>query len=320
MNTLRDIASFIKAEKDSLFVLATHVNPEGDALGSAIALSMALSAIGKKTIVYDRDPVPEFYKFMPGWERVVNSLDGLNTTSLPLILLDCNDPERAGLEKLTFKHSAVIDHHAVERGFGDIRWIEPSAPATGLMVYRLIRELDIKITEEIAVNLYTAIAVDTGTFRYNNTTPEALRTAAELVEAGALPAFVAEGLYETWSQGRFRLLSKTLSTLEIIDGIAITVVTKDMFKEAGASPEDTENFVGYPRMMKDIKVSALFRELDATSWKVSLRSKKDLVNVAVIAESFGGGGHRNAAGYKVKAVLKTAKELLLKSLQPHLSL
>ncbi|MBI4823543.1 MAG: bifunctional oligoribonuclease/PAP phosphatase NrnA [Nitrospirae bacterium] len=318
MNDIKDIASFIKGN-DS-FVLATHVNPEGDALGSAIALSMALSAIDKKTIVYDRDPVPEFYKFMPGWERVRNSLDGLNTSSMPLILLDCNDPERAGVENLTFKHTAVIDHHEVERGFGDIRWIEPSAPATGLMVYRLIKELGISITEDIAVNLYTAIAVDTGTFRYNNTTPEVLRIASSLVEAGALPSVVAEGLYETWSQERFRLLSKTLETLEIIDGIAITVITKDMFKDTGASSDDTENFVGYPRMMKDINVSALFRELaEGSGWKVSLRSKKDLVNVAVIAESFGGGGHRNAAGYKIKADLKTAKELLLKSLKTDLS-
>lgn len=313
MNTIKEIADFIK--DNGSFLLATHINPEGDAIGSAVALSMAIEGIGKDTIVYDRDPVPPFYRFLPGHERLINELKGIDTKNLALILIDCNDPERAELQGLPFKHTAVIDHHETEKGFGDVRWIEPSAPASGLMVYRLLKELKLKITRDIAFNLYTAIAVDTGTFRYNNTTSEVLRAAAELIEAGVTPNLVAENLYETWSIERFRLLTETLSSLEIINNVAITTVTKKMLKKTGASSEDTENFVSIPRMMKDIFISALFRELDEGLWKVSLRSKKDF-SVSDIAESFGGGGHRNAAGYKIKADLKTAKEMLLKKVKP----
>lgn len=314
MNTIKDIIRFIK-DNDS-FLLATHINPEGDALGSSIALSMALEGMAKKTIVYDRDPVPEFYRFMPGSERIVNSLKGIDTKNLSLILLDCNDPERAWLQGMSFKGRAVIDHHRTEKnsGHAEIRWIEPEAPAAGIMVYRLIKELGVKITKDMALNLYTAIAVDTGTFRYNNTTPEALRSGADLIEAGAEPSFVAVSLYETWTESRFKLFTKVLSSLEIIDGIAITSVTKEMLKAANASPEDIENFVGFPRMMKDIKVSALFRELDDGMWKTSLRSKRDF-DVAGIAEGFGGGGHTNAAGYKIKADFITAKNTLLKAVK-----
>ena len=308
MHTIKDIAAYIK-ENDSFF-LATHINPEGDAIGSAVALSMALDQMGKKSIVFDRDGVPALYRFMPGAERVKTSIVGVDTESLSLILLDCNDPERAAVEKAVFKRTAVIDHHATERGFGDIRWIDPRAPACGLMVHRLVKELGAEITKEMAINLYTAIAIDTGTFRYGNTTSEALRAGAELIEAGAQPGLIAESLYETWSAGRFRLLCHTLGTLQTTDGIAIITVTSDMLRETGTEPDDTEGFAGMPRMAEGVKVSALFRQIDGNSWKVSLRSKRE-ADVASVAESFGGGGHRNAAGYKIDADLKTAKELLI---------
>lgn len=298
--------------KENRFFISTHINPEGDALGSSIALSMALESIGKKTVVYDRDIVPEFYWFLPGHERFRNSTFNLQPSTFNLILLDCNDPERAGLEDIEFPYSAVIDHHETEKGFGDIRWIEPKAPATGIMVFYIIKELGIKLTKDIATNLYAAIAIDTGTFRYNNTTPDVLRVGAELIAAGADPGSISEGLYETWSENRFRLLIKALNTLEITNNVAIAVVTREMYRETGAGPEDTENFSNFPRVMKSIRVSALFREIGDDYWKVSLRSRGD-VNVAKIAELFDGGGHRNAAGYKVKADLKTAKEALLKT-------
>ncbi len=300
--------------KENRFFISTHINPEGDALGSSIALSMAMESIGKKTVVYGRDIVPEFYWFLPGHERFRNSTFNLQPSTFNLILLDCNDPERAGLEDIKFPYSAVIDHHETEKGFGDIKWIEPKAPATGIMVFYIIKELGIKLTKDIATNLYAAIAIDTGTFRYNNTTPDVLRVGAELIAAGADPGSISEGLYETWSENRFRLLIKALNTLEITDNVAIAVVTREMYRETGAGPEDTENFSNFPRMMKSIRVSALFREIEDDYWKVSLRSKGE-VNVAKIAELFDGGGHRNAAGYKVKADLKTAKEALLKTLE-----
>jgi len=219
-----DLLSLLNEEDE--FFIATHINPEGDAIGSSLALSMALESIRKNTIVYDRDIVPEFYRFLPGHERFINSIPSLVTGHWSLILLDCNTPERAGIDNLTFKYSAVIDHHETETDFGNVRWIEPEAAATGIMVFYLIKGLGIKITREMAINLYSAIAIDTGTFRYGNTTADVLRVGAELIEAGADPAYISNSLYEVWSEKRFALLIMALNTLEIRDDVAITVVTK----------------------------------------------------------------------------------------------
>ena len=310
MKVPRKLLSFLKG-KDNFFI-ATHINPDGDAIGSAVALSMALESQGKKTVVYGRDIVPEFCRFLPGHERFRNSTLDLQPSAFNLILLDCNSLERAGVERLSFKYSAVIDHHGTEENFGDIRWVEPEAAATGMMIFYLIKEIGLKITRDIAINLYSAIAVDTGTFRYSNTTAEVLRVGAELIEAGANPAYISNHFYETWSKEKFALLIMALNTLEIKDGIAITVVTKGMYKKTGTGSEDTENFSNFPRMMEDIKVSAFFREIGNNYWKVSLRSRRD-INVARIAVLFEGGGHRNASGYKVKASLESAKKALLKA-------
>jgi phosphoesterase RecJ-like protein len=303
-----DIISFLK--KENSFFLATHINPEADALGSAIALSMALGILGKKTVVYDRDGVPEFYKFLPRHERVVRSTANILPSEMNLVLLDCNTPERAGIERLDFRRVAVIDHHRTEKAFGDIKWIVPEAAATGMMIFYLLKELGVKLTYEMAVNLYTAIAIDTGTFRFGNTTSDVLRVAAELADAGARPGFISNNLYEAWTGKRFRLLVMMLNTLEITDGVTFTRVTREMFNKTGTGPEDTENFAGFPRMVKDVIISAFFRETGDDEWKVSLRSKGD-TDVAKIAESFKGGGHKNAAGYEIKADFASAKKLLL---------
>lgn len=310
MKIPKELIPLIKKEKK--FFISTHINPDGDAIGSSLALSMALDSIGKEAVVYNRDQVPEFYKFLPGHGRFTNSYSPRVTSHSSLMLLDCNDPERAELDKNVIRRSVVIDHHETESSFGDIRWIDRGAAATGMMVYYLIKGLGIEITKDIATNLYTAIAVDTGTFRYSNTTSEVLDVCSGLVGAGAEPHYIAESMYETWSEGRFRLLITALNTMEILGPVAVTSITRKMFSETGTSAEDTENFSNFPRMMKGIKLSALFRETGDDQWKASLRSK-GAVNVARIAEEFGGGGHSNAAGYKIKADLKTAKEALLKA-------
>jgi len=305
-----ELLSFLR--KESKFFIVTHVNPEGDALGSSLALSMALESLGKETILY-RDDIPLFYRFLPGCEKFRNSVPSLITSDLPLILLDCGTLERAGLEGLSFKYSVVIDHHETEKDYGDIRWLEPEAAATGMMVFYLIKELGIEITKEMATNLYSAIAIDTGTFRYGNTTAEVLRIAAELVDAGASPLSTANSLYETWSKERFSLLICALNTLEVKGDVAIIYITREMYEKTGASAEDTESFPNVPKVMNDIKVSALFRELADNYWKVSLRSRGD-INVASIATRFDGGGHKNAAGYMINSDLQSAKEVLLREL------
>jgi bifunctional oligoribonuclease and PAP phosphatase NrnA len=311
MNIPPELLAFLREKND--FFIATHINPEGDALGSSLALSMALHTIGKRTVLFDRDGVPEFYRFLPGYENIMCSYTDLRPSDFNLLLLDCNTPGRAAIEALRFRQSAVIDHHETESDFGDIRWIEPKAAATGLMIFYLIKALGIEITKEMAVNLYTAVAIDTGTFRFSNTSAEVLRVAAELADTGANPSFISSNLYETWSRSRFQLLRLALQTLDIRNGVAFTFVNREMFRETGTGPEDTENFSSFPRIVKDIRISAFFREIDDDYWKVSLRSKGE-INVATIATHFEGGGHKNAAGFFVRAPLESAKESLLKRL------
>lgn len=309
MNVPGELIKLIKNEKK--IIIATHINPDGDAIGSAVALSMALESMGKETTMYDRDPVPETYRFLPGHERFTHSLESLAVDRCPLVLMDCNEPTRAGLDGITLSKTVVIDHHETEKKFGKIRWIEPHAPATGAMVYSLLKELGVTITTNMAINLYTAIAIDTGTFRFSNTTPDILRMAADMIDAGADPSSIAVALYESWSGKRFRMLIDVLSSLEVVDDIAITVASADLFASAGTSADDTEHFVEFPRMMKGIRISAFFREIK-DGWKASLRSKGD-VNVAEIALAFNGGGHRNAAGYVFKGNLLAAKTALIKA-------
>jgi phosphoesterase RecJ-like protein len=308
MNVPPDLLTYLK-EKNNFFI-ATHINPEGDALGSSLALSIALNETGKNTMLFDRDGVPEFYRFLPRQEKIISTFADVRASDYNLLLLDCNTPQRAGIESLTFRESAVIDHHETESDFGGIRWIEPKAAATGLMIFFLIRELGVRISREMAINLYTAIAIDTGTFRFGNTTGEVLRVAAELADAGAKPSYISANLYETWSEARFNLLRLALQTLEIRNKVALTFVNREMYRITGAGPEDTENFSSFPRIVKDIRISAFFREVDDQYWKVSLRSKGD-TNVAEIAALFEGGGHKNAAGYFIKAPLEAAKQSLL---------
>lgn len=296
--------------KGKHFLIATHVNPEGDAIGSSLALSIALESLGKETFVYCKDAVPEFYKFLPKYKKVSASLPDSKHFP-PLILVDCNNTDRAGLEKTTLMPAAIIDHHEPGKDLCDAKWIDPKASAAGILVYHVIKDLGVGITKAIATNLYTAIAVDTGIFRHNNTNSEAMRIASELIAAGADPYMIAENLYETWSENRFKLLLKVLATTEIHNSIAITKVTLDMFEETGSNAADTENFINFTQMMESIKVSALFREVGKNLFKVSLRSKKETVNVAKIAEMFGGGGHKQAAGYKVSSGFNTAKQELL---------
>jgi phosphoesterase RecJ-like protein len=310
------------------FLIATHINPDGDAIGSSVALAMALEQIGKKVALLDKHTIPHQYFFMPGHDRFYTyetlQAAGLSSSDFDtLVLLDCNSPERIGMEDKE-QHPAieemksavakgmftiVVDHHATEKGFGKVKWITAKAAATGLMVYAIIRTMGLSITKEIAHNLYTAMVIDTGNFRFDNTDAGVFRVAAELIDYGASPSRIYEDVYESFSGDRFRLYLKVIGTLEINGCVAMQTVTKKMLEETSTVADDTENFVSFPRLMSDIKVSVLVRELCPDECKVSLRSKGD-INVGKVAEHFNGGGHRNAAGCRIKSDINPAKRLV----------
>ena len=316
-----DIVDFFK--RGDGFFITVHFNPDGDALGSASALGMALEKLGKRAILVCRDAVPQQYTFLPGQDRFL-TFDAVRPPDIDLslyknlVLVDCNDVKRTGLDKsslssVKFTASAVIDHHESEKVIANSRWIVPGMAAAGMMVYYLVKALGVAITEPIAANLYAALVVDTGNFRYPNTSPDVLHVAADLAGTGANPYLIHKAINESWSEGRFRLFVKVLGTLSINNGIAITHVTRKMFEETATTPDDTENFASFALTMKDIKVAVFIREVDDYTCKLSLRSVEE-INVEKVAVSYGGGGHKNAAGCIAKGELETVKAELLKRL------
>ena len=310
---MRAVADIFKANRK--FFLATHINPDGDAIGSSVALAMALKAMGKEVTVYDRDGVPENCTFLPGMDMVTDMVSVQDTSEAVLVLLDCNTPVRAGLdESISFKTSVVIDHHQTESPFGQVRWVEPLEAATGVMVYRLLVSLEAAITRDIAINLYAAIAIDTGVFRYGNTSGEVLEIAASLVRAGAVPAEITDHLYNSWSANRYRLFSLVQGSLEIHGSVALSMVTLDMFDVTNTGSGDTETFVNQPLVMGSVMVSALIKQKDKGLWKVSLRSKGN-IDISPVAVKFNGGGHKNASGCSLEGDIKRVKQQLLDALK-----
>lgn len=312
-------SKLIKLIKESnSFLISGHINPEGDSLGSCLALALGLKKLGKNNIcVLSRDPVPEILKFLPH-SKMVRQKPPKKEFDV-FFMIDCNEPERTGLNNIRAKKTAVIDHHVVPAKERKSEFhkslaasiIDPGAAAAGVLIYKILTALKVHIDKNIATNLYAAILVDTGGFRYSNASPESLMIASHLVQAGAKPWDISKEIHESSPSGGMKLLGLSLSTLENKDGIAWISTTKAMFKKTGTTSEDCEDFVDYPRKIKDIEVAVFFRQDKEKLYKISLRSK-GRVNVQKIAKIFGGGGHAPAAGCAVKGTLKEVQDRVLK--------
>ncbi len=290
------VAAFSQGES---FLLATHVNPDGDAVGSSLALAIALRQLGKRVVVYDQDPVPYMFRFLPGREMF--------TTRLPvgeefdfLVLLDCSDPSRSGPGLAGFsayRRLACIDHHLTNDHFADLNLIDSQASATAELVYEVVSRLVSDLNYDLAVNIYAGILTDTGSFHYANATPRAFAIAGKMVALGVDPWQVAQHVYESEPASRLQLLGLVLQTLQISPGgkAACVVVTAEMYARTGTNAEHTDRLVNYPRSIAGVEVAFLLREVDKDYYKLSFRSRGN-VNVAALAQEFGGGGHKNAAG------------------------
>lgn len=290
-------------------VLATHVNPDGDALGSLLGLADILQGSGKHVFPYLAEPVSSLYDFLPNCEFAQYDLKDLQQFvedagegNVVSIALDCGDAGRLGEAKDTLLANSpflVIDHHRGHRPFGDVLWLEEGCSSTGEMVYELSQHLDAEVTLDAAFCLYVAIVTDTGSFRYDSTSPRTLRIAADLMEKGVRPDKVSEGVYDNYTLARLRLMEMVLATLEVCAGgrIGLIRVTEEMFLKSGAGREDSEGFINFPRSLCSVKVAGFLKESKDGTVSVSLRAKGE-VDVALIAASFGGGGHKNAAGFR----------------------
>ncbi len=307
MEMIQKIVDQIKCSKS--FLLTSHEGPDGDAVGSALALASFLRKIGKDVVVHFRDPVPELYSFLPGADTVLASIPDRDFDVA--FVLDVGSFERAGSEFCRFSRigrMVNLDHHLACEEFATYNLIDSTAAATGVIVYRIAAAYGYKIDFETALCLYVAIITDTGSFRYSNANREAFTIAGEMVESGVNAWYVAEHIYENQSRGRLELLALSLATLEVRnDGAAASLtVTRDMYTATGTNAELTDGFVNYPRSISGVEVAIFFRQLDEATCKVGFRSKGK-VDVSAFSASLGGGGHRNAAGCTVSGTLEEVK-------------
>ena len=310
----------LKAIADALqrhgrFLVVTHENPDGDALGSLLALSLALRQLGKDAVMYlpGQTPLPQEYAFMPLDDLVREPPD--DAAERVLLAVDCAKEDRIGDESVLSAAPLVldIDHHHDNTRFGDLNLIVADASSTGEVLRDVFAELGVELTPELAEPLYIALVTDTGRFQYANTTPKSLRLAAELVEAGADVHAVFQEVYESVEFAKLKLLARALGRAEVLEGgrIVVSHLLRTDFTEVGAAEPYSEGIIDYLRAVEGAELAALIREQlhgSPRAHKGSLRSSIDELDVSVIARSFGGGGHRQAAGFSSDAPLEEIVE------------
>lgn len=305
--TISSIVETIRSNNS--FLLTTHEGPDGDAIGSSLALASFLRNIGKDVCVHYKDPVPELYQFLPGVTSVMHTIP--HRSFDVSFVLDIGERKRAGELFCNFtsvKTTINLDHHLSCENFANLNLIDANAAATGVLVYRIISAFGYEIDKETALCLYVSIITDTGSFRYSNANREAFTIAGEMIESGVNAWDVAEQLYENQPQKRLELLALALPTLDVFKGglAASITVTTDMYGKSGADAELTDGFINYPRSIKGVEVAIFFRQIEDNRIKVGFRSKGK-INVAAFSAAMGGGGHHNAAGCTVDGNINEVK-------------
>lgn len=288
------------------FLLSSHSHPDGDAIGSEVALALLLAKAGSAATIWNADPAPDTYSGVTAHAPI--HVGPTPPAGFPdefdfVVPLECPRLDRTGLEDaLSLLPILNIDHHLGNQLYGLANWVDTEAPAVAEMILRLARALNLEIDETTATALYLGLSTDTGSFRFSNATPRAFEAAAELVRHGARPERVATWIYESQSPGAVRLLGEMLGTLELHGGgrVASVRLELSMFERAGARPTDSEGLIDHPRAIRDVEATVLFRERPEGDVKVSLRSR-GRIDVGAIASRRGGGGHRNAAGCLVES-------------------
>ena len=296
------------------FFLTTHVNPDGDAIGSLGALALILEDLGKQVVAYCQDEIPGFLRFLPYSERIAREIPGSKRFDLAVVL-DCGELDRIGnaAEALQQVEKIIhIDHHSSSDDFGQLNLVRPECSSTAEILYEIFQAIPASLSLEAAENIYTAILTDTGSFRFANTTARALDIAAEMVALGVAPDKIASEVYDSISPERLRLLALSLNTLTLrANGrLATMQVSRGMLEETKTSVMDTDGFVNYPRGINTAEMAIFFREMDPGKVNVSLRSRGKL-NVAEFARNYDGGGHHNAAAFRAEGSLTEVVEEVL---------
>lgn len=300
------------------FLITSHARPDGDAIGSVLAMSEVLQQLGYGATVILADEIPGIYRTLPGLDRIIQVADAREIEpdlAIPAILLECDGIPRTGLAGLEGRCLINIDHHASGREFGSVNWIDENACAVAAMVYRIAVAAKVKITPSMATSLYTAILSDTGSFTYSSTSADTFAMAHDLAAHGANPSQIARDIYFSNPESKIRLLGTALSNLQTEGPLAWSWVTTNDMDRAGAGAEDCEGVVNYLISIAGVESAVFLRELPTSDqYRLSIRSKGK-VDVAQIAETFGGGGHRSASGCTLDGPLTVATERILNQLR-----
>jgi phosphoesterase RecJ-like protein len=302
-------------ESKNHFAITSHIRPDGDGLGSSLSLYWLLRALGKEPEVIMRDPVPHAYRSLPGANsiRVTSAIDRPYDA---VFVIECSDIDRPGLKDLEKQVVVNIDHHSTSALFGTINWIDATASAVGEMIYNLCKAMGVRVTREIAECVYTALITDTGSFHYSNTTERTFKVASELIRAGVKPAKLAQAVFSSYPWSKIQLMAEVMASVrrDPSGKVAWMRQSLEMQEKAEASEEDGEGFVNYPLTCSEVEAVAMLKETSPGVYRTSLRSKGD-INVARIAEKFGGGGHKNAAGCTLRGDWDDAERTIVAMLR-----
>lgn len=290
------------------FTVVSHSRPDGDAIGSDFAMAYALRALGKEVRVVSSDmPAPPLLA-QPGVADIVVTT-AVADPGDAVIVMECGDLTRTGVEGLDRAFVINIDHHTGNTVYGDLNWLDESAAACGEMVFSLIEALGVPLSIEMATHVYVAILTDTGSFHYSNITPRTFAICQRCMDAGIDPPAIARSIFNSNNLGRLKLFGAVLSGMELdaTGRIALISVDQALAERCGGTYDDTEGINNLPLTVKEIVAVAFFKEAAANEWRVSLRSK-EAVNVNAVARQFGGGGHRNASGCTAHGTLAELKQ------------
>jgi phosphoesterase RecJ-like protein len=278
------------------FVVTSHARPDGDAIGSQVAMAYALRALGKDVHLAGADPAPPQFQVFPG-VRDIQVSPTVHGDFDAAIVMECGDLSRTGVEGFDKYFVINIDHHPGNKGYGAINWFDPGAAACSEMVIDVIDALGVALTPEIATHIYIAILTDTGGFHFSHITARTFEICRRCTEAGAQPEAIARAVYDTSTMGRLRLMGAVLHNLEFECGgrAAVAALTLQLLEQTGATHEDSDGLINIPLTVNDVQAVAFFKEIAPDSFRISLRSKGD-IDVNRVAGTFGGGGHKNAAG------------------------
>lgn len=301
-------------ENNQRFLIVAHENPDGDAIGSTLGLALALRDMGKDVVAYNVDGVPEIMSFLPQSDFLTNRLPDNSHFDVAFVL-DAGAVERTALPVKDLCRTMInIDHHP-HSTFGDLCYLDTTACATAVLIYRVLEACQYQVSLTVAKALYLGILSDTGSFRYSSANQESFKVAGELVGLGVDPWEISSHLYESHAPERMQLLGLVLPTLQISScgRYASLVMTLDVLKKSGAAEEHSDGLVNYPRAIRGVEVALFFNQVSPELYKISFRSR-GTIDVGTLAYKLGGGGHHNAAGVKINGTLDEVKTVVFQSL------